>query len=67
MLLRGCNVVTSWEIVVDLLTHPTTGIDASFGVSEAPFQIRHCAGIGRLLGQIGGVGEVDLAVGSTCC
>ena len=66
MLLGSCDVVTSREVIVDLFADPSTRIDSRFGVTETPLQVWDGAGVGALFAQVGWVGDVDLAVGSTC-
>lgn len=65
MLLRGRDVMTGGQIIVNLLAHPASRIDARLGVTKAPFEVRDGAGISGLLTQVGRVGKVDLAVGAS--
>lgn len=39
MLLSGCNIMASRQIIINLFAHPASRINSSFGVSKAPFQV----------------------------
>lgn len=67
MLLCAGNVVTGRQISNDLLAHPTTLEDARLGVGEAPFQVGHRAGVGRLLSEVVWVLDIQRMVGAAYC
>lgn len=67
MLLRACNVVTCGQVRNDLLADPTTLEDARLGVGEAPFQVGHRAGVGRLLSEVVWVLHIQRMVGAAYC
>lgn len=66
VLLRAGYVVARGQIGDDLLADPAALEDARLGVGEAPFQVGHDAGVGRLLTQVVGVLQVELLVGAAC-
>lgn len=66
VLLRAGNVVARGQVGDDLLAHPAAFEDARLGVGEAPFQVGHGAGVGRLLAQVVGVLQVERLVGAAC-
>ena len=65
MLLRGRDVMSGGQIIVNLLAHPASGINACLRVAETPLEVRDSAGVSGLLTQVGRVGKVDLAVGAS--
>lgn len=66
MLLSSCNIMTCWEVIIDLLSDPTTRENLGLGVAEAPLQVGYGTRVGALLPKVCWVGPVNITVGAAC-
>jgi hypothetical protein len=64
VLLSAGNVMTSGQILDDLLSNPAALQQARLGIREAPFQVRYDAVVCRLLSEVGRIGEINLLIGA---